>query len=110
VTYPDPQRARYREALEKAGDHTHTRNLTAGQIADLLAQSGLAEIQMIEEPFTLDFDEWFDRGTPAESKAHVRDELLAGTSARGFRPRSQEDGHIQIDCIQATIRGVRLSI
>ena len=65
ATDPDPARADHHERLERDRDTTHTRNLTAGGLADLLASAGLVEIRLVEEAFTLDFDEWFDRGTPA---------------------------------------------
>ena len=57
------------ERFERDRDVTHTRNLTAGGLADLLAAAGLMLIRLEEETFSLDFDEWFDRGTPAAPKA-----------------------------------------
>ncbi len=104
---PDPERARHHEWLERARDQTHTRNLTPGALADLLAASGLDEIRLVEESFALDFDEWFDRGTPAASKGEVRARLLTGPAPRGFRPRLLEDGSVRIDCVRAIVRGVR---
>lgn len=107
TTDPDPRRAEHHETLERARDHTHTRNLTGGQLVDLLAQCGLAAIELVEEAFTLDFDEWFDRGTPADSKGAVRAALLAGPPVRGFRPTLLDDGSIRIDCVRAIVRGVK---
>jgi len=42
---------------------------------------------MVEEPFTLDCEEWFDRGPPADSKVNVRFSLRAGPVIRGVRRR-----------------------
>ena len=57
LTDPDPERARHHETIERARDHTHTRSRTGGEIVDLLAGAGLTEIRLIEESYTLDFDE-----------------------------------------------------
>ena len=43
---------------------------------DLLAAVGLGELRLEEDAFTLDFDEWFDRGAAAEPKEAVRRRLL----------------------------------
>jgi SAM-dependent methyltransferase len=107
ATDPDVRRAKHHENLEKARDRTHTRNLTGGQLVDLLAQCGLAAIELVEEAFTLDFDEWFDRGTPADTKDAVRKSLLAGPSVRGFRPTLLTGGSIRIDGVRALVRGVK---
>jgi 2-polyprenyl-3-methyl-5-hydroxy-6-metoxy-1,4-benzoquinol methylase len=107
ATDPDPARAARHEQLERDRDLTHTRNLTAGGLADLLAAAGLVAIRMEEEAFTLDFDEWFDRGTPAAPKADVRARLLSGPPARGFRPTALADGSVRIDCVRALARGVK---
>ena len=107
VTDPDPARARHHQALECARDQTHTKNLTAGQLADLLATAGLEQIELVEEPFVLDFDEWFDRGTPQDSKQNVRASLLSGPSVRGFQPMLQQDGSVRIDCFRCIVKGVK---
>ena len=80
----DPHRARadWHQRIECARDRTHTRNPTPGEMVDLLAAAGLTELRLVEDPLVLDFDEWFDRGTPAEDKATVREWLLSGPSAR----------------------------
>lgn len=106
LTDPDPEKARHHEALERARDKTHTSNLTGGGLVDLFARAGLTHIRLVEESFTLDFDEWFDRGTPAESKEAVRPLLLNGPAARGFSPTPLATGSIRIDCIRAIVRGV----
>ncbi|MGC8640814.1 MAG: class I SAM-dependent methyltransferase, partial [Isosphaeraceae bacterium] len=105
VTDPDPEKAAHHEAMEKARDRTHTTNLTGGRLVDLLAAAGLDQIDLIEESFELDFDEWFDRGTPQVSKESVRSMLLDGPDIRTFRPALQPDGSIRIAGIRAIVRG-----
>jgi 2-polyprenyl-3-methyl-5-hydroxy-6-metoxy-1,4-benzoquinol methylase len=107
TTDPDPTHALRHEELERARDRTHTRNLTAGGLVDLMAAAGLEAIRLEEEAFTLDFDEWFDRGTPAASKADVRARLLAGPAIRGFRPSLLPGGSVRLDCVRAIVRGVK---
>ncbi len=110
TTDPDrPDRARrdWHQRIECARDHTHTRNLTPGELVDLFVAAGLIELRFLEEPLELDFDEWFDRGAPAEDKATVRQWLLSGSAARGYHPRALEDGRIRIDGWLGLIRGVK---
>jgi SAM-dependent methyltransferase len=107
TTDPDPDRARHHHEIECARDKTHTRNLTPGGILDLLAAAGLVDLRLIEESFGLDFDEWFDRGTPAAPKSLVRARILEGPNARGFWPIPQADGSIRIECMRTIARGVR---
>jgi SAM-dependent methyltransferase len=106
ATDPDPARSDIHERLERDRDETHTRNLTAGGLADLLAGARLDTIRLEEEVFTLDFDEWFDRGTPSAPKSEVRARLLAAPTIRGFAPTPQADGSILIACVRALVRGV----
>lgn len=109
ATDPDPALAAHHEQLERLRDTTHTRNLTSGGLVDLLAGAGLEDLRLEEEAFTLDFDEWFDRGTPALSKAEVRARLLGGPPLRGFLPSLLADGSVRIDCVRALVRGVKKS-
>ena len=37
--------------MEKLRDKTHTRNLTAGEVVDLLGQCGLVKVRLDEEAF-----------------------------------------------------------
>ncbi|MDG3003080.1 class I SAM-dependent methyltransferase [Paludisphaera mucosa] len=104
---PDAALARRHQEIEEARDRTHTRNLTGGQLVDLFAAAGLSDVQYQEESFALDFDEWFDRGSPSESKASVREVLLAGLDARGFRVAPDQRPSIRIDCVRAVVRGRR---
>jgi 2-polyprenyl-3-methyl-5-hydroxy-6-metoxy-1,4-benzoquinol methylase len=100
-------RREWHQRIECARDHTHTRNLTPGELVDLLAAAGLREVRLFEESYWQDFDEWFDRGTPAQDKATVREWLLSGSSARGFRPVPQADGRVSIEGWIAIVRGVK---
>jgi SAM-dependent methyltransferase len=109
TTDPDPQLAAHHERIERDRDRTHTRSLTAGALADLLATAGLSSITLVEESFTLDFDEWFDRGTPAAPKEDVRARLLDGPRVRGFLPTRLADGSVRIDRVRALLRGVKPS-
>ncbi len=106
VTDPDPSFTEIHNAIERLRDRTHTRNLSTGAIVDLFASSGLGSIRASEEAFTLDFDEWFDRGTPAAPKAEVRRHVL-GSPARGFRAVEGADGRVTIHCWRAIVRGVK---
>ena len=107
VTDPDPGIADEHNAIERLRDRTHTRNLSPGSIVDLLASAGLGSIRSSEEDFTLDFDEWFDRGTPGAPKEEVRRRLLGATPARGFRAVQEGDGRVTIHCWRAIVRGVK---
>lgn len=105
LTDPDAACAAWHNEVERLRDKTHTRNLTGGRIVDLFAAAGLADICSEEDPFELDYDEWFDRGTPVASKAEVRGRLLGGT-ARGFKPR-RDGERVRIACVRGLVRGVR---
>lgn len=107
ATDPDQALSDAHERLERDRDKTHTRNLTAGELTDLLASAGLVAIRLEEEAFTLDFDEWFDRGTPAARKPDVRARMLAGPPIRGFHATELADGSVRIDCVRALVRGVK---
>jgi SAM-dependent methyltransferase len=103
---PDPEAARWHQGIERARDRTHTRSLTPGEVVDAFARLGVSGISLAEEPFELDFDEWFDRGTPALPKAEVRERLLAGR-ARGFVPALRPDGGVTIHNLRALVRGTK---
>jgi SAM-dependent methyltransferase len=107
LTDPDPAVSAHHNAIEIARDHTHTRNLTGGELVDLFASAGLRDVRYLEEPFTLDFDEWFDRGTPSDTKESTRNRLVSGPVIRSFRPHLADDGSVRIDCVRAIIRGVK---
>ena len=107
TTDPDFGRAERHQEFERARDTTHTRNFPPGAIVDLLARLGLGSIGLTEVAFTLDFDEWFDRGTPAEPKEAVRSRLRSAPPMRGFQPVPLDDGSVRIDCWQAIVRAVK---
>jgi SAM-dependent methyltransferase len=109
LTDPDPDRADHHERLERARDRSHTRSLTGGQFVDLFAAAGLSRLTMVEEAYELDFDEWFDRGSPDDTKENVRAALLSGPRVRGFAPTVREDGSIRIDRLRGIVRGIRES-
>lgn len=106
TTDPYTAPARWHQEIQRGRDRTHTRDLSPGELVDLFAGTGLVDIRFAEEEFVLDFDEWFDRGTPAMSKDEVRRRLLAGPGARGFTASPMADGAVQIQCRLALVRGV----
>jgi SAM-dependent methyltransferase len=104
---PDPERAAHHAKIEIGRDGTHTRNLSGGEIVDLFAAVGLENLTLAEESFVLDFDEWFDRGTPTMSKDQVRDLLLTGPTIRGFAAKVLANGSIRIDGLRSIVRGTK---
>ena len=109
TTDPDPESRAWHQEIERLRDRTHTSNATPGEMADLLTAAGLESVSMAEESFGLDFDEWFDRGSPEGDKAAVRARMLGDLSAHGFRPVLGGDGRIAIDCWRAIARGMKPS-
>ena len=107
VTDPVLAKATFHREIEIARDKTHTSNLTTGELADIFAAIGLTDISAREESFQLDFDEWFDRGTPSGQKTEVRNRILSGQGGRGFSAAEQSDGTIKISCVRATVRGIK---
>jgi 2-polyprenyl-3-methyl-5-hydroxy-6-metoxy-1,4-benzoquinol methylase len=107
VTDPDSSLADEHNAIERLRDRTHTRNFSSGAIVDFFASAGVGSISLSEEAFTLDFDEWFDRGTPAASKLEVRDLILGSGQPRGFRAVDEGGGRVTIHCWRAIVRGVK---
>jgi len=106
TTDVDASAARWQQEIEIGRDRTHVRNLAPGEMVDSLVRAGLVRIGFVEEDFELDFDEWFDRGTPALPKARVR-EMIESGKARGFDPVRRADGGITIRCVRTLVRGVR---
>jgi SAM-dependent methyltransferase len=107
TTDTDPECAQYHHELECARDKTHTGNATTGALADLFAEANLEAVQLIEEPFTLDFDEWFDRGTPSMDQETVRSKLLSAPPIRGFRVERLADNQVRIHGWKALVRGTK---
>lgn len=104
---PDAALGHRLDEIERARDKTHTHNLGPGAIVDLLARAGLRDIRYREESYTLDFDEWFDRGTPTDTKENVRARFVAGPHARGFWAEALPNGSVRINAIRAIVRGVK---
>lgn len=98
--------ADWHQRIERARDRTHVRSLSSGGLVDLLAKAGLRDVRLREEPFELDFDEWFERGTPALGKPEVRALVLAGR-ARSFEPVPGPDGSVALRCVRALVAGIR---
>lgn len=103
---PEPAGRAFSHGIERDRDHTHVRTLTPGELVDALVRAGLEDVRFAEEELLLDFDEWFDRGTPAAPKEDVRRRVVAGTS-RGFRPSARPDGGVDIHVTRAMVRGTR---
>ena len=106
TTDTDPGAAGWHQEIERARDRTHVGNLAPGEMVDALVRAGLVRIAFVEEEFDLDFDEWFDRGTPSMPKARVR-EMVESGRARGFDPLRRSDGGITIRCVRSLVRGVQ---
>ena len=100
----DPERAAWADEIERDRDRTHVRTLTPGELVDAFARAGLSDVRLVEEELRLDFDEWFDRGTPAAPKEAVRARLPEGTS-RGFAPARRVDGGFDLRCLRALVWG-----
>ena len=59
-------------------------NLTVGQIVDPLARAGFVETRLVEESFLLEIEEWFDRGTLAESEGRRSNRPLLCVTDPGY--------------------------
>lgn len=103
---PDPARQAWSQGIERDRDRTHVRTLTPGEMVDLLVLAGLEDVRLAEEHVVVDYDEWFDRGTPAAPKDAVRTRLLAG-SARGFVPAARPGGGVDVRVTRTMVRGTR---
>lgn len=106
VADPAPAARAWAHGIERDRDRTHVRTLTPGELVDLLAGAGLVDLRVAEEPLRLDFDEWFDRGSPSAPKAEVRGRLLQ-RAARGFAPRARGDGGVDLDVTRMMVRAVK---
>jgi SAM-dependent methyltransferase len=103
----DPDAARWHNEIEVLRDATHRANLSPGTIVDLFLSAGLEDVRLVEESFSLDFDEWFDRGTTSVPKPEVRARIEAGPPSRGFSARAEAGGRLAIDCWRVIVRGVK---
>jgi SAM-dependent methyltransferase len=103
---PAPAASAWHNQVERARDRTHARTLSPGELLDLCARAGLVRLAVAEEAYPLDFDEWFDRGTPTLPKAEVRRMSEAGR-ARGFEPVTRPDGGLTFLSFRQLVRGER---
>jgi SAM-dependent methyltransferase len=103
---PDPARHEWSQRIERERDRTHVRTLRPGELVELFAGAGLIDLHLREDELELDFDEWFDRGTPSAPKEEVRRRFLAGRS-RGFAPHPRPDGGVDLRVRRAALRGIK---
>jgi len=108
TTDPDPARADWHREVELGRDRTHTRNLTPGGLLDLLTAAGLSDLRLQEEPLPLDFDDWYDRGSPQVDKAELRLRVQSGPGARGFEVVGKVGNAVQLLCRLALVRGEKI--
>ncbi len=101
---PDPARAAWANQVHRLRDRTHRRNLSPGELVDSFCSAGLALIRAEEGPSSVDFDDWFDRGSPVASREDVRRAFLLGT-ARGLTPVPRPDGGVDMVSVQMIVRG-----
>jgi SAM-dependent methyltransferase len=104
---PNRELARIQNEIEIARDFSHVKELSPGELVDLFAAAGLDSIRFVEESFSLDFDEWFDRATPSKTKEETRSALLSAGPIRGFDAKLLNDGSIRIECHRGLVRGVK---
>jgi SAM-dependent methyltransferase len=103
---PDPAGRAWSHAIERDRDRTHVRTLTPGELVDALVAAGLEDLRVAQEHLVLDYDEWFDRGSPGAPKEEVRRRLHERT-AWGFAPRARPDGGFDITVTRSMVRGVK---
>ncbi|HEY6005933.1 MAG TPA: methyltransferase domain-containing protein [Anaeromyxobacter sp.] len=103
---PDPAGQAFSQGIERDRDRTHVRTLTPGEMVDMLIRAGLEDLRLAEEHLVLDFDEWFDRGTPAAPKEAVRARLVAGRAQR-FVPSPRPDGRVDIRVTRTMVRATK---
>lgn len=102
----DPAAQAWAHGIERDRDRTHVRTLTPGEMVDMLIRAGLEDIRVAEEHLLLDFDEWFDRGTPAMPKEAVRARLFAGRAQR-FVPSRRAEGGVDIRVTRTMVRATK---
>jgi SAM-dependent methyltransferase len=103
---PDPAGQAWSQGIERDRDRTHVRTLTPGELVDMLIRAGLEDVRLAEEHLVLDFDEWFDRGSPAAPKEAVRARLFAGR-ARRFVPSPRPGGGVDIRVTRTMVRATK---
>jgi len=103
---PDPDGQAWSQGIERDRDRTHVRSLTPGELVDAFARADLLDLRIAEEDIVLDFDEWFDRGSPGAPKEEVRQRLLV-RAARGFVATARKDGGADLRVTRMMVRGVK---
>ncbi|MCU0308540.1 MAG: class I SAM-dependent methyltransferase [Thermoleophilia bacterium] len=106
---PWPECAEWHRRVEVMRDRTHTRNLTGGELVDLVAAAGGWDVRFAERPIATDFDEWFARGTPSATRQECLDLLLApeGRRSRAWNVEPLDDsGNAMMRGVLAMVRGV----
>jgi SAM-dependent methyltransferase len=108
VADPDPDLAEWHRRMEVMRDRTHVRNLTGGEIVDLMAAAGLGELRLEEHTVATDFEEWFARGTPSAGLEQCRALVLdkSGAGSRAWRATRSPDGNVRIDGVMAFVAGL----
>jgi SAM-dependent methyltransferase len=106
---PDPRLAAWHTRVEAMRDTTHVRNLTGGELVDLMARAGLGDLRLEERGVATDFDEWFARGTPGATREECLSLLLdpGGAGSRAWRATPLPDGGVRIEGVVAFVRGTR---
>lgn len=104
----DPALSACHRRVEAMRDRTHSANLSAGAIVDLLAGAGLGDLRLEEHLVATDFEEWFARGTPSAGCEECRAALLdaARRGSRAWRTRVMPNGNVWMEGPLAFVRGV----
>lgn len=107
TTDTDPFRAEWHNSIDVARDQTHTRNLSPGQLLDLFASLGLEWLSLHEEPYHLEFEEWFARGCTTKTREELLGLIAEGPGSRGFRVVSPPGAKVLIQSWRSLVRGIR---
>lgn len=96
VAHREPAVAEEQNRLERLRDPSHTRMLAAIEMQALLAEAGLASIDVATRPLERPLTPWLEQAqTPTEPAEAIRAAIrgdLDGETATGFRPRAGDDG------------------
>jgi ubiquinone/menaquinone biosynthesis C-methylase UbiE len=101
VADADPATAAAQNRLERLRDPSHTRMLSAAELADALTAAGLTSVDLVSRALERPLEPWLDQAAvTVATAAQIREELdaeLAGGAVTGFAPRrpggdGDEDG------------------
>lgn len=110
VASEDPEVARRQNRLERLRDPSHTRALSAPELAGLLEAAGLEEVGVEARGIERPLEPWLDQtGSPPEVVREVERELradLQGGPATGLEP-SEHHGALHFVQGFASVMGVR---